>query len=133
MKQPDGSDDGRGRVYKLVRTSDGLKQAPHCWNERYDTFMRHNGFKISDADPCLYMRVRNGKKLIAPIYVDDGMIAGSDLKVVEAFIRKLKAEFKITSGPLSTYVGTQIQESSDGIFINQNTYSTRILERFKIK
>jgi len=34
MRQPEGFDDGSGRVYKLKRSLYGLKQAPGRWNKR---------------------------------------------------------------------------------------------------
>jgi hypothetical protein len=60
------------------------------------------------------------------------MIAGGDLKEVESFIRSLEAEFKITSGPIDTDVGMEVEERTDGIFIHQHTYTKKILERFKM-
>jgi len=40
MRQPEGFDDGSGRVCKLKRRLYGLKQAPRCWNQRFVDFMK---------------------------------------------------------------------------------------------
>ena len=80
----------------------------------------------------LYVRVRNGSKPIVPVYVDDGIVARSDSKEVESFIHKIEADFKITSGPLGTFFGMQIEERKDGILIHQSTYINKVLERFKM-
>ena len=33
LEQPEGFDDGSGRVCRLKRSLYGLKQAPRCWNK----------------------------------------------------------------------------------------------------
>ncbi|NBU34777.1 hypothetical protein EBS40_09225, partial [bacterium] len=33
LKQPEGMDDGTGRVYRLIKAMYGLKQAPRCWEQ----------------------------------------------------------------------------------------------------
>ena len=60
MIQPEGCDDGSGRVCHLKRSLNGLKQAPRCWNKNFNDFLTKEGFKSSFADPCLYIRNRNG-------------------------------------------------------------------------
>ena len=74
IKQPEGYDDGSGRVCELKKSLYGLKQAPRCWNKRFGSFLTKLGFKVSEADPCLYIRDRDGKKLILVVYEDDGWL-----------------------------------------------------------
>ncbi|GFU02586.1 retrovirus-related Pol polyprotein from transposon TNT 1-94 [Trichonephila clavipes] len=78
MKQPEGFKDGSGRVCKLKHSSYGLKQSPRCWNKCFGQFLTDLGFKESEADPCLYIRERKGRKLLIVLYVDDGLIAATD-------------------------------------------------------
>jgi hypothetical protein len=78
MRQPEVFDDGCGRVCKLKLSLYGLKQAPRCWNQRFVDLVKKRRLKVNTADPCLFVHQRNGKKLIVAIYVDDGLIAGSD-------------------------------------------------------
>lgn len=40
MKQPEGYEDGTGKVCKLNRSLYGLKQAPRCWNKRFVDFLK---------------------------------------------------------------------------------------------
>jgi hypothetical protein len=40
--------------------------------------MKKQELKASTADPCLFVHQRSGKKLIVTIYVDDGLVVGSD-------------------------------------------------------
>ena len=77
MKQPEGFDDGSGRVCKLVRSLYGLKQAPRCWNLRFVQVLQNLQFKQSHADPCLFIKKKASSILIIALYVDDGLVAGS--------------------------------------------------------
>jgi len=54
LEQPEGFDDGSGRVCRLKRILYGLKQAPRCWNKRFIGFMEKAGLKNSTSDPCLF-------------------------------------------------------------------------------
>jgi hypothetical protein len=55
------------------------------------------------------VRQRNIKKLIVAIYVDDGLIAGSDRSEIDVFIDLLGRNFKITTAALSKFLGRQAE------------------------
>ncbi|KFD66793.1 LOW QUALITY PROTEIN: hypothetical protein M514_20937, partial [Trichuris suis] len=133
MKQPEGFDDGSGRVCKLQRSLYGLKQAPRCWNTRFKEFIRKQKLEQCHADPCLFVRIENGKKLIVAIYVDDGLVAGSSNEEVKQFLEELQREFKITVGSLDCFLGMQIQRRKDGsVFVCQKGYCEKILNKFNM-
>jgi hypothetical protein len=133
MKQPEGYDDGSGRVCKLHRSLYGLKQAPRCWNKRFVNFIEKQGLNCSSSDPCLFYRRYEGKKLLIAIYVDDGLVAGTDDHEITNFVEHLKAEFKITVGSLDCFLGMHIKRLSNGsIFISQTSYTMKILEKFNM-
>ena len=54
MKQPEGYDDGTDKVCRLQKSLCGLKQAPRCWNKKFNDFLVKHDFKSSDAEPCLF-------------------------------------------------------------------------------
>lgn len=131
MRQPEGYSDKTGRVCKLKRSLYGLKQSPRCWNRRFTEFIKKQEMKRSSADPCLFTREKNGKKLIIVIYVDNGLVAGSDKREIDFFVNELKKEFKITIGSFDSFLGIQVKQKEDGsIFITQRLYSEKILEKF---
>jgi hypothetical protein len=133
MKQPEGYDDGSGRICKLDRSLYGLKQAPRCWNKRFVNFIEKQGLNCSSSDPCLFYRRYEGKKLLIAIYVDDGLVAGTDDHEITNFVEHLKAEFKITVGSLDCFLGMHIKRLSNGsIFISQTSYTMKILEKFNM-
>lgn len=83
MTQPEGFDDTSGRVCRLYKSLYGLKQAPRCWNQCFVNFMKEHNLKVSTADPCLFFRSKDEKKLFIVIYVDDGLVVGTDKVEVE--------------------------------------------------
>ena len=163
MIQPEECVDGSGRVCHLKRSLYGLKQAPRCWNKKFNDFLTKEGFKSSFADPCLYIRSRNGRKLILVLYVDDGLIASSnkedveqfltDLKKsfqiscsedkfylgleiaqdVEQFLTDLKKSFQISCSEDKFYLGLEIAQENDGIKITQKGYIKKILKKFNME
>jgi len=131
MKQPDGYDDGTGRVCKLRRSLYGLKQAPRCWNRRIGKFLEKLHFRVSKEEPCLFIRESNGAKVILVLYVDDGLIAATRYKDLQEFLAQLEAEFKIVSKDATCFLGLKIEKQNNGdIRICQRSYAQKILERF---
>lgn len=94
--------------------------------------MEENGFIRSTTDPCIYIRQNQSERLLIAIYVDDGLIAGSTQEAVDLFLRLLASEFKITKGSLDSFLGIQIQQRESGLFLSQQVYVERILQRFNM-
>lgn len=133
MKQPDGFEDGSNRVCKLNRSLYGLKQAPRCWNICFAEILIDMGFEQSNADPCLFAKKIGDKKVLLTLYVDDGLVAATDQETATNFLKDLEGRLKITSKPASYYLGLEIEREKDGsVFIMQECYTKKILERFKM-
>jgi len=67
-----------------------------CWNKGIEMFLRRQNFRPSAADPCFYIRDKGEKKLLLVLYVDDGILAASDMEDLNLFlahIRPIHAEF----------------------------------------
>ncbi|KAJ2938391.1 hypothetical protein O0L34_g13315 [Tuta absoluta] len=131
VQQPEGYADGSSNVLKLNRSLYGLKQAPRCWNSCFEQILLDMDFKQSEADCCLYTKRVNDKKILITLYVDDGLVAASDEELANSFLADLKTKLKITTKPASYYLGLEIVREADGsIFIKQEAYAKRVLERF---
>ncbi|UYV83386.1 hypothetical protein LAZ67_23000842 [Cordylochernes scorpioides] len=133
IKQPEGFNNGTDLVWKLKKYLYGLKQSPTCWNQKIVNFMKERCLKESTADPCLFFRKTNDQLLIIAIYVDDGIIAGTNEQEIKEFLDELMFSFKITSEPLNYFLDIEIERQPDGsIFINQKAYIKIILEKFNM-
>jgi len=66
------------KVYKLKKALYRLKQAPHAWYKKINTFFAENGFERSANEPTLYFK-RQGDNdfLVVCLYVDDIIYMGS--------------------------------------------------------
>ena len=82
MTQPTGFIvSGReGEVCKLNRSIYGLKQASRAWNIKFHGFLIKSSFIRSSAQPCVYVMKETDCLTIIAIWVDDGLICGSDIK-----------------------------------------------------
>jgi hypothetical protein len=84
MDQPDGfiANGQEGKVCKLLKSLYGLKQAPKQWHEKFDKTLTSAGFVVNEADSCVYYWYGGGGVILC-LYVDDILIFGSSLKVIE--------------------------------------------------
>lgn len=130
--QPEGYDDGSGRVWKLKRSLYGLKQSPRCWNKLIMESLLLKGFNQSTADPCLYIRNKNGNMMLVLIYVDDGLIAGSSEEEVSSLITQLERRIKLKVTNPECYLGMEINKTENGISLSQTSYIKSVLERYKM-
>jgi hypothetical protein len=56
MRQPDGFDDGTGRVCLLIKTLYGLKQSGREWYKELSAKLKKRGFECLRSDPCAFVR-----------------------------------------------------------------------------
>jgi len=78
------------------------------------------------------VRQRNDKKLIVAIYGDEGLIVGSDESEIDVFLYQSSRDLKIMTGTLINFLGKQIDQHQDGIFVCQRLYTGKVLERFQM-
>jgi len=64
----------KGKVFKLMKSLHGLKQAPRQWHKKFDSFLREFKLLQSKYDGCLYYSA--DRKIMLTIYVDDGLVRG---------------------------------------------------------
>ncbi|CAI5963826.1 unnamed protein product [Closterium sp. NIES-65] len=74
MAQPEGFDDGSGRVWKLKKALYGLKQAPRQWYMKLRKVLEGIGFTPSTADHSLFMLGEGEHRSFMVVYVDDILI-----------------------------------------------------------
>jgi hypothetical protein len=108
----------------------GLKQAPRAWYARIDSYLMSLGFTKSDADPNLYYKVEDGFPLILVLYVDD-LFLTRDEKLIVGCKRELTSEFEMKDlGLMHYFLGLEVWQRPDEIFLNQGKYTIEILQRF---
>ena len=111
----------------------GLKQAPRAWNEKMDQYLKKLGFIRSHADYNLYYKSEGGCLCVLVLYIDDLIITGNDLLLVEQIKAALCQRFEMADlGTLHFFLGLEIQQTP-GIFIFQQRYVLELLEKFQMR
>lgn len=95
MDQPQSFENGSQLICKLHKNLYRFKQLPRCWNAKFKEVLLHFGLSESKADPCLFVRTENGRKLLVVLFVDDSLVAASRNQDIEALLQCLEENFKI--------------------------------------
>nr|GEV47061.1 putative ribonuclease H-like domain-containing protein [Tanacetum cinerariifolium] len=127
FKDPDHPD----KVYKVVKALYGLHQAPRAWYETLATYLLENGFHRGTIDQTLFIKKLKGDILLVQIYVDDILFGANNKDLCKSFEKLMKEKFQMSSiGELTFFLGLQVKQKKDGIFITQDKYVTEILRKF---
>ncbi|GJR46775.1 putative ribonuclease H-like domain-containing protein [Tanacetum coccineum] len=127
LKDPDHLD----KVYKVVKALYGLHQAPRAWYKTLANYLLGNGFKRGKIDQTLFIKNQKGDILLVQVYVDDIIFGSINKDLCTGFEKLMKDKFQMSSmGELTLFLGLQVQQKEDGIFISQNKYVVEILKKF---
>nr|GEX08019.1 copia protein [Tanacetum cinerariifolium] len=92
------------KVYKVEKALYGLHQAPKAWYETLSTYLLDNGFHRGKFDKTLFIKRHKGDIL---------MVQMSSM------------------GELTFFLGLQVKQRNDGIFISQDKYVAEILKKYR--
>ncbi|KAJ9539240.1 hypothetical protein OSB04_031973 [Centaurea solstitialis] len=120
-------------VYFLDKAMYGLKQAPRAWYERLSTFLTSNEFHRGTTYITLFYKKHDDDILLVQIYVDDIIFGSTDISMCKDFESLMQKEFEMSkTGELTFFLGLQVKQSSEGIFINQSTYANDLLKKYQL-
>ncbi|KAJ9551588.1 hypothetical protein OSB04_015633 [Centaurea solstitialis] len=92
-------------VYVLDKALYGLKQAPRAWYEELSSIQR--------------------------VYVDDIIFGTTSKELCKKFETIMTQEFKMSMmGEINFFLGLQVKQFTDGIFINQSKYIFDLLKKY---
>eukprot|EP00253_Pinus_taeda_P002979 PITA_02979 len=133
IEQPDGFILGNdpNLVCRLKKALYRLKQAPRAWYYRLDKYLHQQGFPKGSADSDLYIKIENDKLLILVVYVDDIIFGSNEEDMSQSFALVMQKEFEMSLlGELTYFLGLQIQQKEEGIFLSQTKYLKQILKKY---
>ncbi|GKA50536.1 putative ribonuclease H-like domain-containing protein [Tanacetum coccineum] len=110
------------RLEAIRKALYGLHQAPRAWYETLSTYLLENGFRRGTIDKTLFIKKDKGDILLVRVYVDD---------IIFEFEQMMHNRFEMSSmGEITFFLGLQVKQKDDGIFINQDKYVADILKKF---
>nr|GEV54627.1 hypothetical protein [Tanacetum cinerariifolium] len=119
FEDPDHPD----KVYKVVMALYGLHQAPRAWYETLATYLLENDFQRGKIDQTLFIKRQKRDILLVQIYVDDIIFSATNKDLCKSFEKLMKDKFQMSSmGELTFFLGLQVKQKKDGIFISQDKY-----------
>ena len=111
----------------------GLKQAPRAWYSRLDSHLLSNGFVRGGVDNNLYVKNEGSDILVVEIYVDDTIFGCNNVTLSKKFSQLMESEFEMSLlGELNFFLGLQISQCENGIFLSQSKYAREMLKKFQM-
>ncbi|GKC43522.1 putative ribonuclease H-like domain-containing protein [Tanacetum coccineum] len=131
--QPPGFEDPQfpNKVYRIEKDLYGLHQALRAWYETLSTYLLENGFRRGTIDKTLFIKKDRGDILLLHVYVDDIIFGSTKKFLCVEFEQMMHNRFQISSmRELTFFLGLQVKQKDDGIFISQDKYVADILKKF---
>jgi hypothetical protein len=83
---------------------------------------------------CFYCRGARSDRLIVAVYVDDLIINGSSIRCIKEFKNRMAKVFMMSDlGMLTYYLGIDVRQEKDEMFLSQICYARKILEKGGMK
>ena len=138
MIQPEGFVDPNNarKVCKLQKSIYGLKQASRSWNIRFDEAVKGFGFIKNEEESCVYKKASGSSLVFLILYVDDILLIGNDIPMLESVKTSLKNSFSMKDlGEAAYILGIKIyrDRSKRLIGLSQSTYIDKVLKRFNME
>ncbi|KAE8725120.1 Polyadenylate-binding protein 7 [Hibiscus syriacus] len=126
MRQPEGfiEADKKNLVCRLKKSLYGLKQAPRQRYKKFVSFMGSSGFTRCQADHCCYIKRFDNNFIILLLYVDDMLVAGSNMQEIIHLKQKLSKLFAMR---------IKRDTKSGTLMLSQAEYINKVLSRFNMQ
>ncbi|GJT45969.1 putative ribonuclease H-like domain-containing protein [Tanacetum coccineum] len=119
------------KVYKVIKPLYGLHQAPRTWYETLSSFLMENGFRRGTIDKTLFIKKKKSDIMLVQVYVDDIIFGSTKKSMCTEFEECMHKRFQMSyMGELTFFLGLQVKQHPDGLFISQDKYVADILKKF---
>lgn len=117
-------------VYKLVKALYGLRQAPRAWYAKLSKCLEELGFSRCPYEHAVYTKRIREDLLIIGVYVDDLLVTGTKVSIIEEFKTQMNKRFDMSNlGKLSYYLGIEVEQGCGYIELRQTAYAKKVLEK----
>jgi hypothetical protein len=113
----------------------GLKQASRQWYLKFDETIKSFDFKENEEDDCIYAKFRNEKFIFVILYVNDILLASSNVRLLLETKMFLSSNFDMKDLSEASFV-LRIEIHRDRIKVvlglSQKTYLEKVLKKFSM-
>ncbi|CAI7841189.1 unnamed protein product [Closterium sp. NIES-54] len=121
-----GFDQEHGRDF-----TETFAPAPRLWQQYLHARLTRIGFKQLPHDQGMYRLSRNDDYILLIVYVDDLLYIGSNDGITTWFEGELQQDLTLTvSSTVTHYLGLNIREEKDAIYLSTEKYADTIAKRF---
>ncbi|KAL6334437.1 hypothetical protein AAG906_015626 [Vitis piasezkii] len=86
------------------------------------------------VDRTLFIRRNDEVFLVTQIYVDDIVFGSTSSECALDFAKEMKSEFEMSMvGELTYFLGFQVKQLNDGIFLSQSKYERELVKNFGLE
>ena len=96
MRQPEGYNDGSGKVCILIKTLYSLKKFGKEWNKELDNKLQDLGFNPLWSDPCAYVRKHRDHLEIITVWVNDLLLFAKNGDLMKKMKEEIQSEWEVT-------------------------------------
>ncbi|GJV00049.1 putative ribonuclease H-like domain-containing protein [Tanacetum coccineum] len=119
------------KVYKVEKALYGLHQALKAWYDTLSTYLIENRFRRGIINKTLFIKKFKNNILLVQVYVDDIIFGSTKKSLSTEFEQLMHKRFQMSSmGELTFFLGLQVEQRADGIFLSQENYVYEILKKF---
>nr|GEU50434.1 putative ribonuclease H-like domain-containing protein [Tanacetum cinerariifolium] len=106
-------------------------QAPRAWYETLANYILENGFQKGKIDQTLFIKKQKGDILLVQVCVDDIIFGSTNKELCKAFEKLMNDKFQMSlMGELTFFLGLQVKQTDNRIYISQDKYVAEILRKF---
>ncbi|GKB76567.1 putative ribonuclease H-like domain-containing protein [Tanacetum coccineum] len=94
-------------------------------------FPKKSGYRRGTIDKTLFIKKDKNDIMLVQVYVDDIIFGSTKRSWCDVSEALMKSIFQMSSmGDLTFFLGLQVKQKEDGIFISQDKYVAEILKKF---
>ena len=131
VKQSSGYEE-KNKVCLLQKMLYDLKQSPHQWYQTLHDYLINNRMKCLNSDHSVFI----GEHLIVTVYVDNLLIRGKNMNIINFFKESLTYMFNISDlEPVCHYLSMKVTYNKINRTLNlkQTFYTKKLLIKFEMK
>ncbi|CAI7893881.1 unnamed protein product [Closterium sp. NIES-54] len=133
VELPHSSHGEPNQVCQLLKSLYGIKQAPRLWQQHLHARLIRIGFKQLPHDQGMYRLTEDEDYILLIVYVDDLLYIGSTDSITTWFEGELQRDLTLeVSSTVTQYLGLNIREEENAIYLSAEKYADTIAKRFTI-